>query len=88
MREVLWDIHLKIGFQPFYSQFSVFKVILWHSTCKLLGFVSHYGQFLAGGLGRAGCLDQAILVLLVWPDSVLSNHHKADKLLFKSLILL
>ena len=52
MREVLWDIHLKIGFQPFYSQFSVFKVILWHSTCKLLGFVSHYGQFFSWGAGE------------------------------------
>ena len=88
MREVLWDIHLKIGFQPFCPRFSVFKVIWWLLTCKLLGFVSHYGQFSSWGLGTAGCLDQAILVLLVWPDSVLSKHLRADKLLFKSLILL
>ena len=37
-------------------------------------------NFLPGGLGRAGCLDQAILVLLVWPDSVLSNQHGTDTL--------
>ena len=45
MRESLWNIHLKIGFQPFYPRFSVFKMFFVAFNVQAASFVSHYGQF-------------------------------------------